>query len=231
MELLAVRTARLIAFLNAEELNPEGRPIAHDFFNAFTERYNFLKRPMTADEILDSQDKGITFETGKLGDVGIDKVTLFNWGVVVETSASTDASENVLQDILSWGAKTFGLSNRPTLITQRGYVSELVFSSNMRLPSLNPSVTALATKITNLVASYRGESLPYEVVGFGLAFDPTKTKQTFTPFRVERLADSSFASKKYYSGAPLKTADHIQLIEDLEAALTREPTPLSLDDE
>jgi len=230
MELLAVRTARLIAYLNAEELNPEGRPIAHDFFNAFTERYSFLKRPMTADEILDPQNKGITFETGKLGDVGIDRVTLFNWGVVIETSASTDASENVLQDILSWGIKTFGLSSRPTLITQRSYVSELVFSSNIWLPSLNPSLTALGTKITNLVAGYLGESLSYEVVGFGLAFDPTKTKQTFTPFRVERLADTSFASKKYYSGAPLKTSDHVELIRELELAFpSAEVLPLPIE--
>lgn len=78
MELLAVRTARLIAYLNAEELNPSGRPIAHDFFNAFVERYSFIKRPTTADEILDTQNKGISFEQGKLGDVGINKVVLFD---------------------------------------------------------------------------------------------------------------------------------------------------------
>ena len=219
MELLAVRLARVIAFLRAEELNPEGRPIAHDFMKAFVERYSFLKSPQTADQIIDAEDKGVTFELGKLGDVGIDRVALFNWGVVVDTSASTDASEEILQDIQKWGAETYGLSNRPNLITRRAYVSEIVFSSEMFLSSINPYLQALGGTITKLVTGYGNESLSYEVVGFGLAFDSTQTKQLFTPFRVERLVDASFADKKYYSGAPLRTSDHIGVINELESTL------------
>src|SRR5258706_4817544 len=129
MELLAVRTARLVAYVNAEELNPLGRPLAHDFMTAFVERYNFVKQPTTADEILDTQNKGLIFELGKWNDVGIAKFVLFDWGIVVETNTSTEASESVLQDMLKWGAEKFKLSDRPSLITQRNYVSELVFSS------------------------------------------------------------------------------------------------------
>src|SRR6266446_6394085 len=111
MEILAIRRARVIAFLNAEELNPKGRPIAHDFMKAFVERYAFVKSPQTAAEILDPEDKGVTFESGKLGDVSLDRLVLFNWGIVVDTSVSTEASEAILQDMLNWGAETFGLSN------------------------------------------------------------------------------------------------------------------------
>lgn len=219
MELLAVRTARLIAYLNAEELNPSGRPIAHDFFNAFVERYRFIKRPTTADEILDTQNKGISFEQGKLDDVGINKVVLFDWGVVVETSTSTDASETILHDMLNWGAESFGLSNRPSLITRRNYVSELVFSSEMLLPIISPKLRTLGAKITALVSGYLGDSLPFETVGVTLAFDSTQSKQLFTPFQIQRLAETPFSEKKYYSGAPLKTSDHIQLLNELEATL------------
>src|SRR5229473_716022 len=161
MELLAVRTARLIAYLNAEELNPSGRPIAHDYLKAFVERYAFIKWPTTADEILDVQNKGITFESGKFGDVGINKVVLFDWGVVVETSASTEAGEEILQDILRWGAETFAMSNRPSLITRRSYVSELVFSSDISLPMISPKLRALSSRVTALVGGYLGNSLPF----------------------------------------------------------------------
>ena len=119
MEVLAVRTARVVAYLNAEELNPQGRSLAHDFMRAFVERYAFVKQPTTPDEILDTQNKGITFEVGKLNDIAIQRLVLFDWGIVVETSSSTDDSEFVLNDMLDWGAKTFGLSNRPSLITRR----------------------------------------------------------------------------------------------------------------
>ncbi len=218
MELLAVRTARLIAYLNAEELNPSGRPIAHDYFNAFTERYNFLKRPMAADEILDAQNKGITFELGKMGDVGINKVVLFSWGVVVETSASTDSCEAILQDMLNWGAERFGLANRLGLIMRRNYVSELVFSSDMSLPVISPKLRTLGDKVTELVGGYLGNSLPFETVGITLAFDSTQSKQLFTPFQIQRFAETPFSEKKFYSGAPLKTSDHIQVINDFEKA-------------
>ena len=220
MEVLAVRTARLIAYLNAEELNPAGRPIAHEYFKGFIERYQFIKRPITVEEILDPEGKGVTFEQGKLGDVGINKVVLFDWAVVIETSTSTAASEQILLDILNWGAETFGMSNRPSLITLRNYVSELVFTSNLSLPALSPQLQTLSDKITELVGSYLGNSLPFETVGFTLAFDSTQAKQLYTPFQIQRLVDTPFSQNKYYSGAPLQTPDHISAIEQIEAILS-----------
>jgi hypothetical protein len=219
MELLAVRTARLIAYLKSEELNPSGRPFAHDFMKAFVERYSFIKQPTTAEELLDIQNKGLIFEVGKWNDVGITKLVLFDWGIVVETNASTDACEAILQDMLNWGAKTFGLSNRPSLITQRNYVSELSFSSDISLAVVSPTLQSLAVKITALVSGYLGSSLPFETVGVSLAFDSSQSRQLFTPFQIQRLADTAFSEKKYYSGAPLKTSDHINIIEYFEAAL------------
>jgi hypothetical protein len=219
VQVLAVRVARFIAYLNAEELNPEGKAIAHNYFNAFTERYNFLKRPMTAEEILDPQNKGITFEVGKSGDIGITKVVLFDTAVAIETSASTDASEEIFYDILAWSAETFGLSNRPDLVTRKSYVSELVFTSETPLPAINPGLQTLASRITELVGSYIGHSEPFEVSGITISFDPTQSKQLWTPFQLYRLAETPFSQNKYYSGAPLKTTDHIQVIKDFEAAL------------
>ena len=219
MELLAVRTARIICYLNVEELNPNGRPIAHDYMNAFVERYAFIKRPTTAEEILDSSSKGITFELGKFGEVGINKVILFDWGVVVETSASTDACEEILQDMLNWGAERFGLSNRPSLISGKNYLSEIVFSSDMSLPKISPKLQFLGKEITDLVGSYIGSSLPFEAIGITLAFDATQTKQLHTPFQIQRLIDSPFSQKKYYSGAPLRTFDHVRLLNQFEKTI------------
>src|ERR1051326_3089997 len=129
MEVLAVRTARLIAYLNAEELNPQGRPLAHDFMRGFVERYAFIKFPTTANDILDPQNNGVAFEMGKMGDVSITALKLFDWGIMIETASSTADSEAVLQDMLNWGHETFGTSNRATLVTKRNYVSEIVFES------------------------------------------------------------------------------------------------------
>lgn len=224
MDLLAVRTARLIAHLNIEELNPAGYAVAHKFFDAFTERYAFLKRPMTADEMLDSQDKGINFEGGKFGDIAITRFTLFEWGVLIETISSTDNCEKILQDMLTWAAETFKLANRPNLVTGRNYVSEILFASTMSLPNINPSLKAIGDRVTNLVAGYSGSSSVFELGGLHWFFDASQTKQLFTPFRIERFVagETPFSAKKYYSGAPLKTSDHLQIIRDFELAFPQD---------
>jgi hypothetical protein len=231
MELLAVRTARLIAYLNVEELNPSGFAIAHKFFYAFTEHYKFLKRPMTADEMLDTQDKGINFEAGKFGEIGITRLGLFNWGVIVETNSSTDDCEAILKDMLDWAAETFKLANRPNLITRRNYVSEIIFSSLMSFPAISPILKKVGEKLTNLVGGYLGQSLPFELGGLHWFFDASQTKQLFTPFRIERFTagETPFLENKYYSGAPLRTADHIQIIREFELAFPPEgvlPLPI-----
>lgn len=220
MQLLAVRTARVLAFFNAEELNPKGLAIAHDFLPTFVERYSFLAHPQKAEEILDYEDKGITFETGKWNGFQITKVVLFSWGVVVETPASTDVSEAMLQDVLDWGAESFGLSNRPDLIRRKGYVSELVFTSDMMLPTINPAINDLGKRVTESIAKNYHLTLPYEISSINLHFDTNLSRQFFAAFRIERFENTPHHEKKYYSGAPLPTAEHIKLLEDFEAALT-----------
>ncbi len=218
MELLAVRTARLVARMNAEELNPKGKALAHDFMRMFVKRYNFLKVP-TPEEITSTEDNGITFTTGKLGEVGITKVVLFDWGVAVETNATTDASDAVLQDMLDWGAQEFQLANRPDLITRRSYVSEIVFRSDIDLNALNRAVLEVSNHLTQMVAAYLGQSEPFGIHGFSIAFDSSQSKQLYTPFQIYHLPDTPYSERKYISGAPLRTADHFRIIEQLEDIL------------
>lgn len=217
MEILGVSTARLLAFLNADEINPAGLSIAHDFSKAFVERYHFLTFPQGTQDM--DESKGITFENGKWDKYGISKFVLFSWGIVIDTNSSTEVSESVLQDMLTWGVEKFGLSNRPDLVTRRGYLSEIVFTSDLSLAAINPKIQALGAKVTDSISNHFRQKLDYEIHGISLHFDTRFSKQPFAPVRVERLDNTPFPDKKYYSGAPLPTKDHIQFLKDFEAAL------------
>jgi hypothetical protein len=217
MQLLAVRTARVLAFFNAEELNPAGRAIAHDYLKGFIERYGFLKYPQKIEDM--DEDKGIHFETGKWNNIGIERVALFSWGVVVDTNASTDTSEAILKDILDWGAEKFGTSNRPDLITRKAYLSELIFTSDISLNAINPKIQALSSKITDSISKHFHQQLDYEIGGIALHFDTRHSKQLFAAFKVERLENTPYPDNKYYSGAQLPTKEHIALLNEFEAAL------------
>ncbi len=217
MEILAVKTARALAFLNADELNPAGLAIAHDFMKAFVERYSFLKYPQTIDDM--DESKGITFETGKWNGIGVGRLTLYSWGILVDTSASTDASEGMIQDVLGWGAEAFGLSNRPDLITRRGYLSELVFTSDLSFAAINPKIQALGSMVTDSISKHFRQRIDYEISGIALHYDVRHSRQFFAQVRVERLEDSPHPDKKFYSGAPIPTKEHIQFLKEFEAAL------------
>jgi hypothetical protein len=121
--------------------------------------------------------------------------------------------------MLNWGAETFGLSNRPDLITRRQYVSEIIFTSDMALSTANARLNHLGNGVTQSIAKHFNQTLPYELNAIDFHFDTTQSKQFFAHFRIERFAGAPFSDKKYYSGAPLTTDEHVNLINDLEALL------------
>lgn len=217
MQILAVRQARFLAFFNVEELNPAGRALVHDFMKEFIARYEFLRYPQKVEDM--DEEKGITFENGKWNDYGISRMVMFSWGIVVDTNASTDVSEAVLQDALAWAAERFGLSNRPDLISRKGYVSEIIFRSDLTLPAVNPALQKLSSRITSVISANFHQELNYEISGVALHFDTQEVKQFFAPFKVERHQESPYPDKKFYSGAPLPTDEHIKLLEEFEAIL------------
>jgi hypothetical protein len=219
MEILAVRTARVLAFLNPEELNPQGRALVPDYIQGFIQRYGFVKFPQKPDEIIDAEDKGVAFEVGRWNDFAITRLVLFSWGVVIDTESSTDVTELVLKDMLDWGAENFGLSNSPDLITRMGYLSEIIFKSDMSLPSINPKVQALGKRVTDGINKSFHQTLPYEISGITLHYDQRISRQFFAQVRIERFGDAPFSDNKYYSGAPMRTAEHVQLLEEFESAL------------
>lgn len=217
MELLAVRTARLITLFPTEELNPRGRAVIFDVAPALVERYNFLKHPQNFEEF--DEQKGITFEGGRWNDLAIDRITIYTNGILVDTRSSTDDSEKILVDALSWAAESFGFVYKPEMIKQRLYLSELLVRSEVALNALNPKLKVLSEWLSKTVSNILGQPLNYEAVGIGFNFDPFATKHTPTSLRIERLSEATFSENKYYTTAPLPTNEHIKFLEDFEAAL------------
>src|ERR1051326_123004 len=86
--------------------------------------------------------------------------------------------------------EAFGMSNRPSLITRRNYVSELVVSSDLPFATISPILQPLSDTLTALVGNYLGKSSPFETTGFSLAFDNALTKQLYTPFIFQRLIET-----------------------------------------
>jgi hypothetical protein len=217
MELLAVITARIFAFVEPIDLNPRGKIYYPTLVAALVDRYGFAKYPLKPEEF--DELKGVTFENGRTGEVTVNKVQIFNQGIVVETASSTKDSEMVLEDALIWASQTMGMSYKPGMITRKAFVSNLTFYSQLNLGALNVALSKLADRISMRVPEFYGQPVKYEPTVFYLGYDPTKVKLTPSVFSIERRAEAPFSQNKYYSQAPLPTDEHISALESFEADL------------
>jgi len=217
MESITILQARTIAFLQTEELDPRGKVSAPDLLKAFGGQYEFSVLPQVFGHDFDPQ-KGIEFRCGKLGTINIEKILVFPRAVAVDTRSSTDDSDYVLDEALRWVQKFVGRST-PIQLPRRSYWSQLSFQSDFRLSLLNPIFEGLATRITDSVSQQTNLPLQYELVSFNLHFDQLMAKFTPGYFSIERLVDTPFSDNKYFSNAPLKTTEHVCILEEFEAAL------------
>src|SRR5450755_2119308 len=98
MRLASVVLARIYALFQIEELNPGGKVYYPDVVTWLVNGFGFQKYPTKLEDF--DEAKGIEFVDGRMGDVTVAKLVILNSGIYVDTLASTDASEEILRQIL-----------------------------------------------------------------------------------------------------------------------------------
>jgi len=217
MKIAGIHLARFFAFVDIVDLNPRGKAYFPDLVKAVVQRYHFAKFPQKIEDF--DESKGITFQGGRTEDFTIDQIVVFEHAIYVDTSTSTEASQNLLIEMLSWLAKDNGLTFEPRLITRCTYVSQLTFFSDSMTKAFSPALIRLSEKLNKRVPEYYRQPLNYVPNGFLLSYDPLSIKAGPSNFSIERRADVLYSENKYFSSAPLPTNEHIALLEELEKEL------------
>jgi len=217
MQLSAIIMARFFAFIETSDLNPKGRAYFPTLISALVERYGFIKFPQKPEDF--DESKGVTLESGRDGEVTIHRVVIHDHAIYLDTTSSTDDSERIFNESLTWLSHNFDLVYKPEMVRRKTYVSQLTFYSDVMLDKLHPALTKLAQKLTFRVSQYFGQPLDYAPLSTTIGYDPLTTKVGPASFAIERRADTLFTEKKYFSSAPLTTFDHIRLLEEFEADL------------
>jgi hypothetical protein len=207
--------ARFFAFIETSDLNPKGRAYFPKLASALVERYGFFKFPQKSEEF--DESKGVTFESGRVGEVTIHRVVIHDHAIYLDTTSSTDDSERIFNESLTWLSHDFGLVYKPEMVRRKTYVSQLTFYSDVMLDKLHPALTRLAQRLTTRVPQYYGQTLDFVPLSTAIGYDPLTVKVGPAPFVIERRADTPFTEKKYFSSAPLPTSEHLHLLEAFEA--------------
>src|SRR5437763_8528693 len=119
MKLSAVLLARVILFVESVELNPRGAAYYPDIIKALVERYQFQSFPEKLDDY--DEQKGVVLANGKHSDTTIQRVTIYNWGLTLDTTSSTRDSERLLVDTLTWAAEHLRLHYSGDMIRRKSY--------------------------------------------------------------------------------------------------------------
>jgi hypothetical protein len=220
MDDVTILQARFIAFFEIVDLDPRGQLHYPDLFAALVERYNFQKFPQKYEEF--NLEKGpIILEEGKWEGGHIIKVEIYSGGIVVDTRSSTDDSEKLLHDCLTWASTKFGIQYHEKMMKRKAYVSHLIFHSAAPIFfALSNPLSRLAENVTRAFEKAYGEKIDYQPSSFAIHLDQTTRQLSPAAFTVMRRAGIPFTENKYYSEAPLPTSVHQELLRGFEADLT-----------
>jgi hypothetical protein len=215
MQLSAITVARTLAFVESVDLNPHGHASYPELVSGIVEKFGFRKFPQKTEEF--DETKGVDFIGGKWGDIVVEKFTIYNNGLLLDTRVSTKESQRVLLEGLAWAASSFRLKYDAKMIKRWAYLSDLTFYSEHPILKSNSPLSKLVERVQNAAGKTTGDSASWEPTIFTMHSDPVHKKPMYAPFTIQRRAESAFSENKYFSEAPLQTDVHINLLEQFEA--------------
>jgi hypothetical protein len=140
--------------------------------------------------------------------------------IVVQT-VTTDEGDIVLDDISSVLEGACGFRNLKEFTT-RQYVSNCIVQFEKSIEEYISALSEIQKIISPALKAATGIDQEPQVERIGFAFDPTllpASKAQTLGFILERRIESPFSENRYFSGAPLRTNDHIRVLEQIGRAL------------
>ena len=220
MKLLSIARSKAIWLFPTNDLNPKGA-FNGDLLDSLRSRYNFQVVPTPAQLFeFDTKKQAVQLAMGSFkstdGEVGV-SLTYYTDGLIAETRGTTARADEFLADVLAWVHDEYGYAEPSSLKMRKVYSSELHVSLQDTLSLINPALDNIAGAYGTR-AKWSGQSNRFEVTGISFGSDPASKAQV-PPFRLERDINAPFDEQRYYSVAPLQTADHLQILGQVESLL------------
>lgn len=215
MNITSIDLSRVLGFIDLNDLSPQGTVALSRIVPALVEKLKFTIFP-TSPEHLD-ETKGVEFKDGLWDGVPIQKMTVFNNGIMMDTRNGTDTSLRIINEVLAWSADEFGLIVPAGGIQRFRFLNQFVFFSDT-LPQFGGTpARQLAESVSRSLQGITGKTRHYEVIRIDLDFDRFEEKAPIAPFTIQRRVTASFEEGKFFSEAPLPTDIHRAILEKFEA--------------
>lgn len=198
---------------------PEGQPYLPDVIKAVVERYRFQSYPSTFDEMMSDPKK---FNIGEWNGVQIEDLSAYNDGLIVGGRCRTDVLEGMLEDLMGIMESQFHTRRIPSPNDGRFFESGVVVRFDQRILSKLDFLSVVHEDIETFLSGYGLGPFEYAPSGLISDSDPSKiVGRRPLPFSLARRVSVPYEENLWFSGAPLKTDDHIALLENVEAVMLR----------
>lgn len=193
----------------------------HTLVEEIQEQYHFKQVP-TPQDITNGVPSNFIFGKVRKGDEDIPiegmSVTYFGTFATVVTAwtrTSTDDADFFLKSVSDWMTRKHQLDLTPTMPTN--YFSQLEVILDKTLLQRLVGLQQFGTAVGALLRHYGFHKYPdFEPSGFSLNFDGTKPDRYASAFSLERRVGTPFEDNKYFTQAPLRTDDHIEILKQIE---------------
>jgi hypothetical protein len=177
-------------------------------------RYGFAGFPTNVQQL---EAAKVEFRQGAFKDTGIESFSIYGDGAVITSKSSTDVLDEFLKDVTEWMGSALSLKRVETHLINTAYESGLLVRSEAPLLKALEALAPIQDLLAKSVKSAMG--LESKIEPFGIAFGADHSLipgMKPVPFRLERRAGLGFDTNLYVSQAPLRTADHIRVLQQLE---------------
>lgn len=219
MKLLAIEMSRVTVLFQATR--PKGQLYRPYLAAKAAERYRFGSAPQTIAEL---EKPKIEFRHGLFEDSAIETFEVYNDGIVVTSRSDTDFIDAFIDDFVAWLTNDHGLFIIETHTVHQMYDSSLLVETDQNVFQPFESYAEILQLIEKSLKESSGLGVEFQNYGFTLAADRTQiSAMKPNPFRLERKEGVEFFRHQFYSTAPLKTKQHLDILERLEQLM---PAPL-----
>ena len=225
MKLRKIGLSQVIRLLKVT--SPSGSLYGPVVVESIADRYGFVEYPQTIKDLVQDGNNDIIFKHGKFQqtptgngpeiEAVIDSLSIHNDGIVIATRSTVENAEFFCNDFLDWAEIEFNLQyfdNDPVRI---GYNSQVEIQLDSKFFENFSFLSSLQSKIGNILKSYNYQVCEFSCTGFSMHYD-NSIKHIVLPsvFQVERKIGYDFEENIFFSQAPMKTADHLKLLEMVE---------------
>lgn len=214
MDLVAYESSSLVVLLSIKR--PAGQLYLPAAAAMLVSRYAFADPP-EAKNLLNRDANSIEFRHGRFDGSAID-LALYNDGVLISSSSNTDLHDAFFADLSEWMGTELGVEPIKTQKIDKMYASNILISSKKDILSPLSEIQKIGASVSRRLAKTNELKVNFEPFGVTLAADATLIPgMKPEAFRVERKAGINFDLSQYSSSAPLRTKDHLAVLDELEA--------------